>query len=250
MRNLKELFHDNGGNMRLGIMQPYFFPYIGYFSLIKHTDRFILLDKVQFIRHGWIERNRILRQSGAWCYISVPLKKHSHNTLISDIEINNSVNWKQKIISQLGYYKGAPFFYKILNLVNTILKPEIQNIVELDLYALQNVCEYLGIKTPLEIFSKMALKIETPTEADEWALNICRSMRGVNEYWNPVGGKEIFNSEKYYKNNIELYFQKMSIPEYRQKDNLFEPALSIIDVMMFNSLEEIHYMLDSFELVR
>lgn len=236
--------------MRLGIMQPYFFPYVGYFSLIKHTDKYILLDKVQFIRHGWIERNRILRQSGGWCYIAVPLKKHSHDTLICDIEINNSENWKQKMKSQLEYYKGAPYYYKTMNLVKSILEVEMQSIVDLNLYALQEVCKYLGINTVIEVFSKMSLEIEKPIEADEWALNICRSIEGVTEYWNLIGGKDFFNCEKYTRNYIEIYFQKMHLREYRQKKDVFEPGLSIIDVMMFNSPEEINQMLDDYELIR
>ena len=98
--------------MRLGIMQPYFFPYIGYISLIKNVDKFILLDDVQFIRHGWIERNRILKPTGGWQYISVPLEKHGQKIAIKDIKINNSQQWKSKIISQLTYYKKAPYYRK------------------------------------------------------------------------------------------------------------------------------------------
>lgn len=236
--------------MRLGIMQPYFFPYIGYFSLIKHTDQYILLDKVQFIRHGWIERNRVLKQSGGWCYIAVPLKKHSQSTLIADIEINNLENWKRKIISQLEYYKGAPYYYKTMNVVKVILEAATQSIVELDLYALQKVCEYLSINTPIGIFSQMNLQIEKPKAADEWALNICRSIEGVREYWNPIGGKEFFNCEKYIENHIGIYFQQIHIEEYKQKENNFEPGLSILDVMMFNSPEKINQMLDNYELIR
>ncbi len=235
--------------MRLGIMQPYFFPYLGYISLIKHTDRYILLDKVQFIRHGWIERNRILKQTGGWHYISVPLKKHSRDILISDTEIDNSRPWKQKIISQLGYYKGAPHYYKVMDLVREVLEPEMQSIVQLDYLALQKVCDYLNIDTPIEIFSKMDLKIETPQAADEWALNICCSMRGITEYWNPIGGMEFFDRDKYVRNEIELYFQKMHLTEYVQKNNCFESGLSILDVMMFQTPEEINEMLEDYELI-
>lgn len=92
--------------MKLGIMQPYFFPYLGYFSLIKHTDRFILFDTVQFIRHGWIERNRILKPNEGWQYIQVPLiKDKGRDTVIKDVKIRNTENWQQKIIAQLQHYK-------------------------------------------------------------------------------------------------------------------------------------------------
>ena len=91
--------------MKIGIMQPYFFPYLGYISLIKHTDEFLLFDPVQFIRHGWIERNRILKPGAGWQYISVPLKKHEQTALIQDVQIDNSQNWREKILAQLGHYK-------------------------------------------------------------------------------------------------------------------------------------------------
>src|SRR5665648_86327 len=92
--------------MKVGIMQPYFFPYLGYFSLIKNTEQFILFDPVQFIKHGWIERNRILKPQGDWQYISVPLVKHSRDTIIKDIQISNTNDWKQTIFAQLVHYKN------------------------------------------------------------------------------------------------------------------------------------------------
>ena len=101
-------------------MQPYFMPYIGYYSLIKHTDEFILFDPVQFIRHGWIERNRILKQGGGWQYIQVPLiKDNGRDTLIKDVRINNSEPWKQKMLAQLQHYKKkAPYYFKVIKMLN------------------------------------------------------------------------------------------------------------------------------------
>ena len=99
--------------MRLGIMQPYFFPYIGYMSLIKNTDLFILFDDVQFIRHGWIERNRILKPSGGWQYIAVPLEKHHRDTLIKEIRINadkvkfTGNKWNDKVYLRYTGYPGG-----------------------------------------------------------------------------------------------------------------------------------------------
>lgn len=234
--------------MKVGIMQPYFFPYIGYFALIEKSDFFILLDEVQFIRHGWIERNRILKQSGGWNYISVPLEKHSRDTLIRDIRIRNTEKWKEKILSQLVYYKGAPNYYKIRKLVEAAIYPDYEGIVQCNCQTLRMVCEYLGISTPIEVFSEMNLEIESPGSADEWALNICRALPGVTEYWNPEGGAEFFDKAKYEKYGLELYFMKMQLREYEQKGNEFIPGLSILDVMMFNSPEEIHGMMKEFVL--
>lgn len=116
--------------MKLAIMQPYFFPYIGYFSLIKHTDEFILFDTAQYIRHGWIDRNRILKQTNDWQYINVPLTKHSLETKIKDVKINNQENWKEKIFKQLLHYKKkSPFYNETINVLSQGLQIETDSIV-------------------------------------------------------------------------------------------------------------------------
>lgn len=236
--------------MKLAIMQPYFLPYLGYFSLIKHTDEFILFDTVQFIRHGWIERNRILKPSNGWQYIMVPLKKHSRETLIKDIEINNDQQWKEKILAQLQHYKKqAPYFSNVIDILNEIFSKEYATIVDLNLASLKTVCNYLGINTPIQVFSLMNIDIEPANAPDEWALNICKALGNVDEYWNLPGGQSFFNKKKYENAGINLKFHSAIITEYDQKRNVFEPGLSILDVMMFNSVDEINKMLDNYELI-
>ena len=236
--------------MKLAIMQPYFLPYLGYFSLIKHTDEFILFDTVQFIRHGWIERNRILKPSNGWQYIMVPLKKHSRETIIKDIEINNDQQWKEKILAQLQHYKKqAPYFSNVIDILNEIFSKEYATIVDLNLASLKTVCNYLGINTPIQVFSLMNIDIEPANAPDEWALNICKALGNVDEYWNPPGGQSFFDRKKYENAGINLKFHSAILTDYDQKRNVFEPGLSIIDVMMFNSIEEINKMLDNYELL-
>ena len=232
---------------RLGIMQPYFFPYIGYFSLIKHTDKFILLDEVQFIRHGWIERNRILKQTGGWQYIAVPLKKHTQKTRIKDIEINNSQSWKKKIIDQIGYYRKAPYYKEIKELLEKCFAIEYSDITHLNKKCLEEVCCYIGITTPIEIFSEMGIEIEPVTKSDEWALNICLALDGVKEYWNPPGGRAFFDTQKYKDKGIDLKFQEIILSPYMQNGESIM-GLSIIDVLMFNSIEKVKEMLEEFYL--
>lgn len=236
--------------MKLAIMQPYFLPYLGYFSLIKHTDEFILFDTVQFIRHGWIERNRILKPSDGWQYIMVPLKKHSRETIIKDIEINNDQQWKEKILAQLQHYKKqAPYFSNVIDILNEIFSKEYATIVDLNLASLKTVCYYLGINTPIQVFSLMNIDIEPANAPDEWALNICKALGNVDEYWNPPGGQSFFDRKKYENAGINLKFHSAILTDYDQKRNVFEPGLSILDVMMFNSIEEINKMLDNYELL-
>ena len=231
-------------------MQPYFFPYLGYFGLINHTEKFILFDTVQFIRHGWIERNRILKPMEDWQYIAVPLKKHSQKTLIKDIEINNSIDWKNKIFAQLTHYKKrAPYYNTVMSLIEECFKFQTESITKLNFHILNVICSYLGIIYNCEIFSDMNMLI-TAESPDEWALNICKAL-GINEYWNAIGGKTFFDESKYSANNIDIKFYKQNLPFYSQrrgKENFIE-GLSIIDVMMFNTPEQIKEMLDDYELI-
>jgi len=230
-------------------MQPYFFPYIGYFSLIKHTDAFILLDTVQYIYHGWIARNRILKPGEGWQYITVPLKKHSRDILIRDTEINNATPWREKIIGQLQHYKKtAPYFASVIALLQGVLFQDHKTIGNLNRAGLKVIGEFLKIDSPISLFSEMDKKIDSPKAPDEWALNICMAFGGVTEYWNPPGGESFFNPSKFLGKQIELRFQKVRCGEYNQHRSPFEPGLSILDVMMHNNVSEIHAMLDDYEL--
>jgi len=239
--------------MKVAIMQPYFMPYIGYISLIKHSDLFILFDPIQFIRHGWIERNRILKQDEGWLYIQVPLIKGNRDTLIKDCYVDNSKDWKKKILSQIQIYKKkAPYYYKVIKLIEEIFEYDSDTITGINKHALEKICQYLGFEKKLPVFSDMNLNIETPTAPDEWALNICKKLESDRDihYINPIGGIDFFNTQKYTDCNIEISFQKMIPIDYDQKRENFEYGLSIIDVMMFNSPEEINMMLDQFELIK
>ena len=236
--------------MRLAIMQPYFFPYIGYFSLIRNTDQFILLDTIQFIRHGWIERNRILNQQEGWIYFKVPIiKENGRSTLINEIRIDNNQNWKQKIIAQMQSYKKiAPYYNKVMEMLNELFSHEFNDMVSLNKASLEKVFNYLRLDIHVQVFSEMNLNIEQPKEPDEWALNICKAIGGVNEYWNPPGGQTFFDRQKYLKAGIDIKFMTQIIAPYSQHRPTFEPRLSIIDIMMFNDIDVIYKMMENYEL--
>ncbi len=230
-------------------MQPYFFPWLGYFSLIKHTDQFILFDPVQFIRHGWIERNRILKQNEGWLYIKVPLVKHPMQTLIKDVVIDDSQPWRQKLLAQLVTYKKLSRRYdEIHGLIEAAIAPHFTSIVELNRHALHTVCRYLGFETVLPIWSQMNLTIESPIAPDEWALNTCKALGNVGEYWNPPGGQSFFDPAKYERAGIKLRFHQQSLQLYDQRRETFEPGLSIIDAIMLNPPEVVNEMLDEYAL--
>ncbi|MBP3397652.1 MAG: WbqC family protein [Alphaproteobacteria bacterium] len=237
--------------MKIGIMQPYFFPYLGYISLIKHTDEFMLFDPVQFIRHGWIERNRILKPGEGWQYISVPLQKHEQTTKIQDIKVDNSQPWQDKLIAQLAHYKKrAPFYNQTLDVIKSGLTEKTDSITKLNYNTLKSTCQYLDIPFNCSVFSERNLKIEPAKAPDEWALNICKALKYA-EYWNPPGGMDFFDAKKYEDAGIKLVFQKPILEFYSQRrgPENFIPGLSIIDVMMFNDVPTINQMLNNYELI-
>ena len=235
--------------MKLGIMQPYFFPYIGYFQLINEVDEFILFDTPQFIRHGWIERNQIQKINGEPLYIKVPLNKHSRNNAIKDVQIKEDEKWKDKILAQLmPYKKKSSNYHKVIELLKESWIEETNSIVKLNYNTLKAICTYLDINTPIKIWSEMNIDIEQVNAPDEWALSICNAL-GAESYYNPSGGLSFFDKEKYIKKNIELKFIKNKEVAYKQFSNDFLPNLSIIDIMMLVPQSEIKEMLKEFSIV-
>ena len=231
--------------MRLAIMQPYIFPYIGYYQLIGAVDKFVIYDDVNFINKGWINRNNILVNEKAFLF-TVPLKEASQNKLIREIDIADAA-WGKKLLKTIEQaYKKAPFFQTIHELVSQVVLGETGNISVLCRLSLEKVMEYLGLQTLLVPSS--TIYSNTHLKAQERILDICRVENATN-YINPIGGMEIYTRELFNQAGIKLNFLRSGAVEYKQFKNQFVPSLSIIDVLMFNSKDEIKKMLDIFDLV-
>lgn len=235
--------------MKLAVMQPYFFPYIGYFTLIKHSDKFIIFDTPQFIRRGWIHRNRILNQQGQARYINASIHKAPVKTKIYDIELSDKLDWKSKIFEELEIYQGkAPYYDRVINFLKETLDYRTDSLSRLNYHTLKATCRFLNIKCDIDILSEMNLELGQVNEADEWGLEISKAMK-AREYLNPPGAMHIFDRDKYSEDGIDLKFIKANIRPYDQMTDEFVPGLSIIDIMMFNSPEEINKMLDDYEVI-
>jgi len=235
--------------MKLAIMQPYFFPYLGYFSLIKHSDLFVILDEVQYMRHSWVNRNKILGPKGSWNYIILPLKKHSRNTKIKDVIVSGSIDWKSKILRQLEYYKKiAPNYDKVLFFLDEFFKTDEKNLCCLNIMFLKKACKYMGINFNYRIFSRMNLKLGQITLPGDWALEISKALK-AKEYLNPVGGQDLFNKNQFKEQNIKLNFLKIKLSKNNNQTKEIEPGLSIIDVMMFYDTKQINKFLDDYEVI-
>lgn len=236
--------------MRVGIMQPYFLPYLGYFSLIHATDKWVVFDDVQFIRHGWIERNRVLNSQKELSYIKVPLNKHSRGVFIKDLTINNNLDWKKKIFDQLTSYKNkAPYYYETLELLKEVFNENFESISTLNIHLLRAVCKHVGIPFNYLVFSEMNLNLRDDVKhPGQWALQITKAIGG-NVYINPVGGKDLFLESEFIQSNIKLLFCQNNLVRYEQNNLEFKAGLSIIDALMFNSRSEVLELIKKYKLL-
>jgi hypothetical protein len=234
--------------MKLGIMQPYFFPYLGYFQLMKSADHFIFFDTPQYERRGWMNRNRIINIREGSSYITVPVVKAPQDTSINKILIDESQDWRGKIISQLEIYKKiAPYYNEALNFFKNITEKPFSSIADLNIASAKGVFDYVGLPLSCDVFSEMQIEIDNVTAPDEWALMITKAL-GYSEYVNAPGGKAFFDPAKYDANGIKLSFINPTLTPYVQRIGRWESGLSILDVMMYNSAEKIREMLDDYTL--
>lgn len=229
--------------MKLGIMQPYFFPYLGYFDLINYTDRWIVFDDVQYIRHGWINRNRILHPSEGWSYVVVPVR-HTREMPIKEVTIVEDGKWRRRILGQLQTYKKkAPQYLQVMGLIEECLACDEPRISQFNVFVLERVCAYLGIHFEYARFSEMNLELGDIEEPGDWALQISRAL-GADEYANPPGGAGLFDPERFAASHIKLTIRNLPPLIYDCPGHTFIPNLSIIDVLMWNPVETIKDYLD------
>lgn len=229
--------------MRIGIMQPYFFPYIGYWQLMNAVDKYVIYDDVNFIKGGWINRNRIL-MNGQSQYFNVPMLGASPFKLINEIAVNNDVRLIEKNLRILeGAYRKAPYYKEVYPLLQKILFCEKQNLAEYIEESFCVLCDYLDIETEFVVSS--SLKKDCSLKGQDKVLAICKLL-GASEYYNAVGGRQLYSYTDFQKQDIKLYFLETDAIKYKQFDNEFQENLSIIDVMMFNSRDEIKEMLQKY----
>jgi WbqC-like protein family len=232
--------------MKIAIMQPYIFPYIGYFQLINAVDKFVIYDDVNFINKGWINRNRILN-NGKDSLFSIPLKEASQNKLINEIDVNWDSAWKSKFLKTIEQsYKKAPFYQEVLTLLEQTLQIDNEPISKAIENNLRLICHYLNIHT--EIVSSSSIYQNTHLKAQERILDICLQEKAT-QYINPIGGLELYDKDFFKAKNIKMNFIQSNPIEYKQYKNEFVPWLSMVDVLMFNSKEQIKEFLDNYELV-
>jgi hypothetical protein len=221
--------------MKLAVMQPYFLPYIGYFQLIAAVDSFIVYDNIQYTKQGWINRNRLLR-NGESALFSLPLKRTSDFAAVHERELAADFKPERLLNQFVGAYRKAPYFAATMPLIEEILQRSETNLFRLLRGSIERLCRHLNIETRIIVSSDVP--IDHGLTKQDKVLAFCREMR-AETYVNAIGGVDLYSPEDFRSAGVELRFIRTTPFEYAQFGDEFVPALSILDVLMFNPLEAI-----------
>ena len=229
--------------MKLGIMQPYFLPYIGYWQLINAVDKYVIYDDVQFIKGGWINRNNILI-NGQKQLFNLLLSGASPNKLINEITVQDN---QTKLIRTIELnYKKAPMYQQVFPLFLHIMEHSDKNLAKFIGNSIVEISKYLSIQT--EFIYSSTLDKDNTLRAQDKVLDICKLLNAI-KYINAIGGADLYSKESFANNGIQLSFLESKILPYKQLNSEFVPYLSILDILMFNSQERVKTMLDNYKLL-
>lgn len=229
----------------IAIMQPYFFPYIGYWQLIHAVDRFVIYDDVNYINRGWINRNRLLI-NGVPTYMTAPLYRSSQNKRICDIALQPSLDWRKKLVKMVETtYRNSTCFATVFPVIERLIRHKAGNVADYLAYQLQSLAAFMGIKTEFVVSSRSYQNEYLTGQAR--ILDICnREEAGI--YINPQGGQTLYDAEAFRSAGIDLRFIVMRPLPYKQRGVEFVPYLSIIDALMEIGSIDIEHHLNAFVL--
>ncbi len=233
--------------MKIAIMQPYLFPYIGYWQLINAVDKFVILDDVNYIKRGYINRNSILLNAQQYKF-TIPIYKASQNRLICETKLNFGQEEKKKFLLTIkNAYRRAPYFLQVMPVIEKIINYDEDDLTKYIQNSLLLISEYLGIDTEFMLSSK--IDKDNSLKAQDRILEICKYLE-TDIYINPCGGRSLYSKEDFMNRGLQLYFldTRMDRIVYKQGGNDFVERLSIIDVMMYSSVQDIQRFLEEYDL--
>ncbi len=234
--------------MKIAIMQPYFLPYIGYYQMIKIVDKFVVYDNIEFTKKGWIHRNRML-QNGKDVYFTLPLKRDSDYLDINERSISDSFKTeKNKMLNRVkSNYQKAPYFKNFYPIVEDIFNYNNTNLFKFIFNSIKQINSFLNIDTEILVSSTLGEDLRQ-LKSTVKVIEINKRLKST-QYINAIGGRELYSREIFSSHNIKLQFIQSKPVEYKQFNNDFVPWLSILDVLMFHSAEEVNHMLSNYELL-
>lgn len=230
----------------VAIMQPYFLPYIGYFQLMAAVDKFVILDDVNYINRGWINRNRLLLNGIAHTF-TVPLRGASQNRLICEIELDDSQGWRDRLLRTIQQtYGRAQYYVQTSDLLERIINFPSSRLDEFLLNSIREIASYLSLE--VEIVASSRIYRNTYLKGQERILDICQQEQ-ASIYINPIGGVELYDRVNFLQRDIQLFFLRSRQICYNQIKGEHVPWLSILDVLMFNDTSAVRIFLNEVDLI-
>lgn len=220
-------------------MQPYFLPYLTYFSLVEACDVFVFFDTAQYVRRSWMNRNRILNPGAGWSYLGVPVRYSPVLTPVRNKQIDTSTPWHRDLLASVGRYRRrAPHYARVVGLLDTAEIRSAVSICQLNILLIKRICEDLGLTCRFVAYSELDPWAEERQAPVDWVWEGC-ALAGANSYLNLPGGVELYDAAEYTRRGLPFHFIENGLRPYPQGEERFVPGLSIIDVMMFNEREEV-----------
>ena len=231
--------------MKIAIMQPYFFPYIGYWQLIHAADLFIVGDSAHYIKNTWISHNRILGQGCQPQDFGIEVSHASCNHYISETKRVVNLKRADKMCRVLEYYySNSPFYNEAMDIIRPIVMDEETDLTRYLVGQLRTVSEYLGITTEIKLLSEVSPRWDC--KAPEVIRRTCLHF-GYTDYINTINGTKFYNKDAFREMGINLHFLRRDDDiRYKQRCEEFVPDLSIIDMMMYCSRDKLHDMLNRY----
>ena len=221
--------------MKVGIMQPYFLPFIGYFQLLASVDQFIVYDNIKYTKKGWINRNRML-MNGTDAIFSLPLRKDSDSLDVVERELATEFN-RNKLLNQFKCaYGRAPQFELTYPVLERIVQHDEVNLFSYIHHSILLLCEHLGIRTEIRISSQIC--IDHDLKGQDKVIALCKAA-GADTYINSIGGADLYSKAEFRIQGLKLQFIMTRPFEYEQFGAPFLPRLSIVDELMFNPLDAV-----------
>jgi len=234
---------------RIALMQPYLFPYLGSFSLIASVDHYVVFDNVQYIRRGWMHRNRIHRPGGGWQYIGVSVQRAPRDTAIHAVRLSTSADWRRALRDGIrGAYRGvAPHLDTLLDIVDTTCAPAHETLADLSIHALAVVCDALDLDfRPLRA-TRIGLRKAEEEPPWGWAIDACRKV-GAHRYVNPPGGADLYPEAVFRERGLQRSILRPELVPYDRNGLAWEPGLSILDALAFETPSVVRAHVERFEL--
>jgi len=234
--------------MRMAIMQPYFFPYLGHFSLIAAVDEWIVFDITQYTPRTWMNRNRILGPQGGWQWLTVPLARSSIHMRTHEAAVQDLERTRQGMLGRLGHYRRAPYWRGVSGLVEDTFATTDPSLTRLNARGLDRVCQYLGLPFHARVCSELAIHLPDSPGPGQWAPAICAAL-GADTYVNPAGGEALFDPADFDRCGVKPLLLESEPFTYQPGQHAFEAGLSILDVLMWNPPDAVRAALDCYRLM-